>query len=372
MSPDAETQEGCLVIADISGYTAFLAGSELEHAQGILDELLNSVLNTLAPPFETANVEGDAVFCHAPLGRIRAGQPLVDLIDATYAAFIRVRERMERNTSCPCQACRKIPDLGLKFVAHFGAYAISTIGGRRELTGRDVILVHRLLKNSIIEKKQIPAYAFFSDAGMDAMGLSGVLPEAVAHEEVYEHLGTVRGVVRNLDAEWLAHRHDDPILVSDEDTWVELRCGSACSPADAWIVVTDPGLREIWMEADAVTETGQQDEKRGVGTVQHCAHGRVKAHHTIVDWRPYDRVTFDLRSPFGGRQRYMVTIEKTESGIVTRCRFTSVQGRNPLHTAFLRGFAKLSGLEQTLQRTQDLLEEQLRLAAPSASGEPGI
>jgi hypothetical protein len=60
---------------------------------------------------------------------------------------------MERNTSCPCQACRKIPDLGLKFVAHFGAYATSKIGDRRELTDRDVILVHRLLKSSIIETK---------------------------------------------------------------------------------------------------------------------------------------------------------------------------------------------------------------------------
>jgi hypothetical protein len=201
MSPDAETQHGCLVIADISGYTAFLAGSELEHAQGILDELLNGVLGTLSPPFEIANLEGDAVFCHAPVGRIGTGQPLVDLIDATYAAFMRARERMERNTSCPCQACRKIPDLGLKFVAHFGVYAASQIGGRRELTGPEVILVHRLLKNQIIEAKQIPAYAFFTDAGIEAMGLTGVLPGAVAHEEEYEHLGMVRGVVRDLDVE---------------------------------------------------------------------------------------------------------------------------------------------------------------------------
>ncbi|HJN92786.1 MAG TPA: hypothetical protein QGF05_08700 [Dehalococcoidia bacterium] len=112
MSPDAATQQGCLVIADISGYTAFLTGSELEHAQGILDELLNSVLGTLSPPFETANLEGDAVFCHAPLGRIRTGQPLVDLIDVTYAAFMKARERMQANTVVPARPVARSPILG--------------------------------------------------------------------------------------------------------------------------------------------------------------------------------------------------------------------------------------------------------------------
>jgi len=40
----AMTQQGFLLIADITGYTTFLTKSELEHAQGILDSLLKSVL----------------------------------------------------------------------------------------------------------------------------------------------------------------------------------------------------------------------------------------------------------------------------------------------------------------------------------------
>ena len=80
MSSDNDPQQGCLVIADISGYTAFLAGSELQHAQGIPDELLGDILKTLAPPFETANLEGDAVFCYAPAGRIRR-RPAADRFD---------------------------------------------------------------------------------------------------------------------------------------------------------------------------------------------------------------------------------------------------------------------------------------------------
>ena len=80
MSSDNDPQQGCLVIADISGYTAFLAGSELQHAQGILDELLGDILKTLAPPFETANLEGDAVFCYAPAGRNQAVRVFYQII----------------------------------------------------------------------------------------------------------------------------------------------------------------------------------------------------------------------------------------------------------------------------------------------------
>jgi hypothetical protein len=37
------TESGCLAIADISGYTAYLAGAELDHAQGVLEDLTETV-----------------------------------------------------------------------------------------------------------------------------------------------------------------------------------------------------------------------------------------------------------------------------------------------------------------------------------------
>ncbi len=39
-----KTQHGYLVLADISGYTSFLAKTELEHAHEILTELLNLIV----------------------------------------------------------------------------------------------------------------------------------------------------------------------------------------------------------------------------------------------------------------------------------------------------------------------------------------
>ena len=44
---DTKTQHGYLLIADISGYTSFVAGTELEHAHEILTELLELLVTRL-------------------------------------------------------------------------------------------------------------------------------------------------------------------------------------------------------------------------------------------------------------------------------------------------------------------------------------
>ena len=157
MSDHDGTESGSLLIADISGHTEFLTGSELEHAQGIIDELIGSILTSIQPAFELANLEGDAVFTCAPATTLPPFPTTLDVIDSAYAAFIGTREHIQRNTNCPCQACSNIAALDLKFVAHFGSYVRSRHGAREELTGPDVVLVPRLLKNSIIETTQTEA-----------------------------------------------------------------------------------------------------------------------------------------------------------------------------------------------------------------------
>ena len=49
-----KSEKACFAIADISGYTKFLASSELEHAQDILAEFTNTVVEALGPTFRLA------------------------------------------------------------------------------------------------------------------------------------------------------------------------------------------------------------------------------------------------------------------------------------------------------------------------------
>jgi hypothetical protein len=51
-----------LVIADLTGYTAYLSTSELEHAPAIAGDLLETIVGRLEPPFRLTKFEGDAAF----------------------------------------------------------------------------------------------------------------------------------------------------------------------------------------------------------------------------------------------------------------------------------------------------------------------
>ena len=64
----ASIESGILLIADISGYTRFLASSELEHAQDSLRSLLNLIIEHTRAPLVISRLEGDAVISYAPAG----------------------------------------------------------------------------------------------------------------------------------------------------------------------------------------------------------------------------------------------------------------------------------------------------------------
>ncbi len=144
-------QPTCFLIADISGYTGYLADVELDHAQDILADLIGAVVSALRPNFRLAKLEGDAAFTFATVDRID-GSMLLDTIERCYFGFRRRRRDVRQATSCECNACARIPDLDLKFVVHHGEAIIQKVAGRQELLGSDVIVVHRLLKNEVVER----------------------------------------------------------------------------------------------------------------------------------------------------------------------------------------------------------------------------
>ncbi len=69
----ATPESGFLVIADLTGYTAYLSGSEIEHAPAIAGDLLETIVGRLEPPFRLAKFEGTRRSCSsrtgAPTGR---------------------------------------------------------------------------------------------------------------------------------------------------------------------------------------------------------------------------------------------------------------------------------------------------------------
>src|SRR5688500_13982327 len=143
----ATPETGYLVLADLTGYTAFLSGSEIEHAPAIAGDLLETIVGRLEPPFRLVKFEGDAAFLFVEDGRAD-GSLLLDAIEAAYLAFRRRLRSIDQATSCDCNSCRLAPRLDLKLFIHHGSYVRTRIAGRDELAGSDVIVVHRLLKGA--------------------------------------------------------------------------------------------------------------------------------------------------------------------------------------------------------------------------------
>ena len=61
---ERKTQTGYLVLADISGYTSFVAKTEIEHADIALSMLLETIVEKLSACLIISKLEGDAVFCY--------------------------------------------------------------------------------------------------------------------------------------------------------------------------------------------------------------------------------------------------------------------------------------------------------------------
>ena len=97
---------------------------------------------------------------------------LLDTIERCYFGFRRRRRDVRQATSCECNACARIPDLELKFVVHQGPVIDPEGCGRQELLGPDVIVVHRLLKNDVVETIGLPSYALITQQCIAAADLA--------------------------------------------------------------------------------------------------------------------------------------------------------------------------------------------------------
>ncbi|MBX3191825.1 MAG: DUF2652 domain-containing protein [Labilithrix sp.] len=165
-------QRALLVIADIGGYTKFMRVHRinLAHAQYVVAQLLEAVIDGAEPRLELAKLEGDAAFFYAlvPEGASKkkdAVAAFAEIVASIRRAFIARRMELETDRLCNCDSCTQAGQLKLKFVAHVGEVAFQKVKRYTELAGVDVIFVHRLLKNSV----PIAEYALMSEPVFQAV-----------------------------------------------------------------------------------------------------------------------------------------------------------------------------------------------------------
>jgi len=166
---EPRTERLLLILADISGYTSFMLASRLAlvHGQQVITNLIESILREVEIPLEVKEIEGDAVFLYAvhPVDDAAwsevceaVGRKILRFFEVFSAALVAESE----STLCPCSVCHNLDQLKLKIVVHSGEALFHKIDRFPDISGIDVILVHRLLKNSLVADEYIlmtePAY----------------------------------------------------------------------------------------------------------------------------------------------------------------------------------------------------------------------
>jgi hypothetical protein len=280
------TTQGTFVLADIGGYTSFLTDVGIEHAKEITTYLFNSLLKCNHGRWQVANVEGDCIFFY------RAGREdpkaLLDHVEKLYQDFLRGTIEIARRSSCPCGACTRTNDLRLKFIVHAGEFDTQKIGGRAELIGPDVVLAHRLLKNSVPHAEYI-----LSTRGYSSFEGVTDLPR-VEGSDSYDDVGSVDYVC--VDLEPLRSRFQKSLEFYLDETTAQfaVRRQIDAPPDVVWETMMDPAERPEWTQGGSTVTNFEfvQGSRGHPGEVYRCLHndGTTAVHYTVcVD--PYRRRT---------------------------------------------------------------------------------
>ena len=290
----------------------------------------------------------------------------MDTLEGAYFAFRRRLDAIRRATTCDCNACLRLPSLNLKILAHYGTFVRERVFGTQELTGADVILVHRLLKNSLTNDLDLPAYLLQTDACVRAAGVDPLALGFVEHEEQVEGIGSVRTWVHDLEAAWRREQEQRRVRVTERQTAARLEVDLPIQPPSAWQYMTTPELRMRWQPGVVAFTQDLADGRRGVGMVNHCVHGEGATLEEVLDWRPFEYST--LRSTIPGGMGFVSTteFEPTEGGTRLVIRIQKPSSARDRATMELMGPMLLDLYGQSLERLKDVVASDLVAAAPQS------
>jgi len=260
---DVPATQGTLVLADISGYTKYMAGTEHEHSIEILRELIETIANSFEGRLHVDQLEGDALCATTE----RTDPKILEWLNETFGRFHgRLRDIRELST-CPCRACESAGDLGLKFIVHRGEFSRQQIGTAVQLYGTDVNLVHRLAKNTV----PLREYVFATDATL-AGWPNAARDGFVAAPQTYD-VGRVDASYADLAAVKERALNDRVIEVKPGNAKLHLQYRYDAPPEQVWRILMEPQSRQRYLDVPRV-DMIPGAKGTYLGAEFHCRHGK--------------------------------------------------------------------------------------------------
>jgi hypothetical protein len=284
----SKLQDGLLVLADISGYTAFVTKTEVDHSWEILHELLEVMVRSAHGKLDVSQVEGDAILFISGL----SDEEVIAAVEATFLGFHRRRRDMVAVITCPCNACQNVGILKLKFVIHHGQFSRQRLGAVEQLHGTDVIVPHRLVKNKV----PIKEYLLATEAVLGRLSEER-RKRFTPYEETYD-LGVVRAGYEALGPLWEQAQAAERTRVTAEDAIL-----------DGQVVVGAPiqTVGEQLLLPEVIKRYARSDKvdafagaKGGeVGSEFHCHHGQGVNYWRVIAFDKGSELTLVSTVPVG-------------------------------------------------------------------------
>lgn len=226
-------QQATILIPDISGYTQFLTKTDLSHSTHIINELLQVIADSVQPRFTLAEIEGDALLTYAK-GKVPQ-QELESICAEAFKNFHYFLKVIERDSVCRCGACNNTSNLTLKFIVHYGIFEEVKIAQFTKLSGPDMIIAHRLMKNAVPSKEYMLLTDDYApdvngsnlswEKGQDHYDLIGAVPyqyarlehlkAEVPNPESQEDFSEIFGLARVLNVEINAPLEEVHAILTD-------------------------------------------------------------------------------------------------------------------------------------------------------------
>ncbi len=146
-------------------------------------------------------------------------------------------------------------------------------------------------------------------------------------------------------------------------------------PAVAWEYLTSPARRLRWQAGvTEIVEEAAAGGRRGVGTTNHCVHGKDAIVEEILDWRPSDYFTLNWQMPIPGAPKVKTTylLTPTDEGTLVEFRMERprsakdrafleqmLPGLNPIFEAGIAALTPLVAEEMARRAAEDPLEPAL-------------
>lgn len=333
--------QGYLLLADISGYTRFVASTPAAVSGSLTATLLDTLVDAVEPPFHVANVEGDAVFLCSRDDDDPAGQTVLDAIDRLYCAFTERVHVLRYGASCPEDPAHLLDDLDLKMILHHGEYVVDPVADREQMSGAAVILLHRLAKNTVYRDTGVAGYVMATTTAIDRMGLRRFFETFEARREEVDHLGSIDTYIYPLAPVWERYCRGVRRFVEPTETLLmdEMRFDLPVPPCRSWEICTEPGHRMKWIRG--IKGIGMENLDRGragLGTIQNCDHGDgMVVPLEVIDWRPFDYISFEISTPLGLSVHQTIELKPLGNGTRVAIRIAAPPARSLLDRWRMRG-----------------------------------